>query len=158
MQIYNGNNRIMEGRTVPKFTAKQTPVRLLLTVFVIGMAVTVSFAESSKPSMKGPRTAIRQTSSMPEIPTSCMQIAFQDTITFYQHWISPIGGNRCGFRPSCSRYGYTAVSTQGPVLGLMMTGDRLMRCNIWKSPGPDYFLLPNGRLFDPISKNLLIDP
>jgi hypothetical protein len=38
-----------------------------------------------------------------------------------------------------------------------MTADRLTRCNIWKEPGPDYFLLPNGRLYDPISNNLLVE-
>ncbi|MFH0997561.1 MAG: membrane protein insertion efficiency factor YidD [Pseudomonadota bacterium] len=105
--------------------------------------------------MKGPHNL--QSSSTRELPTSCVQIAFIESIKFYQKRISPIGGNRCGFRPSCSRYGYEAVTTQGPIMGIMMTGDRLTRCNIWKSPGPDYFLLPNGRLYDPLSNNLLVE-
>ncbi|GEM_PF-3711600 len=103
------------------------------------------------------RAATLQSASAHEPPTSSAQIAFLEFIRFYQKWISPIGGDRCGFRPSCSQYGYEAIATQGPVVGIMMTGDRLTRCNIWKSPGPDYFLLPNGRLYDPISNNLLVD-
>ena len=108
--------------------------------------------------MKGPHTDNRQKFSTHPPPTSCIRIAFLESIKFYQQWISPIRGDRCGFRPSCSRFGYTAVTTEGPVMGLMLTGDRLIRCNIWKEPGPDYFLLPNGRLFDPLSKNLLVYP
>ncbi|MBI5589256.1 MAG: membrane protein insertion efficiency factor YidD [Deltaproteobacteria bacterium] len=107
--------------------------------------------------MKGPRAGTLQPSPARKPPTSSVQIAFLESIKFYQKWVSPIGGDRCGFRPSCSRYGYTAITTQGPVVGLMMTGDRLIRCNIWKSPGPDYFLLPNGRLYDPLSNNLFVD-
>lgn len=148
----------MEGLAVRERCGIRMFVWLLLSIFVGCILVTFAFAEKSKSSMKCPRTDVRPIFSKPEIPTSCMQIAFQDAIKFYQLWISPIGGNRCGFRPSCSRYGYSAISTQGPVVGLMMTGDRLIRCNIWKSPGPDYFLLPNGRLFDPVQKNLLVDP
>jgi putative membrane protein insertion efficiency factor len=112
-------------------------------------------AGTSKGPMQGPHADNLQSSSTREPPTSCVQIAFLESIKFYQKRISPIYGNRCGFRPSCSRYGYEAVTTQGSIMGIMMTGDRLTRCNIWKSPGPDYFLLPNGRLYDPLSKNLL---
>jgi len=107
--------------------------------------------------MKGPHVGSRPPSSTQELPTSCIEIALLESIRFYQKWISPIGGDRCGFRPSCSRYGYAAIQTRGPLVGLMMTGDRLTRCNIWKSPGPDYLLLPIGRLYDPPSKNLLFE-
>ena len=107
--------------------------------------------------MKGPHVNALQSPAYRDPPTSCVQVAFLETIKFYQKQISPIGGDRCGFRPSCSRYGYSAVTTQGPFVGLMMTGDRLIRCNIWKKPGPDYYLLPYGRLYDPLSSNLLVD-
>ena len=113
---------------------------------------------NANPFMKGPHADTRQQSLTHDPPTSCIRIAFLESIKFYQKWISPTRGDGCGFRPSCSRYGYTAVTTEGPVVGLMMTGDRLIRCNIWKEPGPDYFLLPNGRLFDPLSNNLLVYP
>jgi putative component of membrane protein insertase Oxa1/YidC/SpoIIIJ protein YidD len=48
-----------------------------------------------------------------------------------------------------------SIEEYGPVTGVMMTADRLMRCNIWKRPGPDYLLLPDGRLLDPPWRNLL---
>lgn len=107
--------------------------------------------------LKGPeetRTARKSAQQVAE--TSCVTLAFKTAIRFYQKTISPVGGvGRCGFRPSCSAYGYQAVSEYGPVIGLMLIGDRLTRCNIWKEPGPDYTLLPNGKLYDPPSKNVL---
>ena len=108
--------------------------------------------------MKGPHARSQQPPPSQQDETSCVKIAFLQSIKFYQKFLSPIGGERCGFRPTCSRYGYAAIHEQGPVVGLMMTGDRLMRCHIWKEPGPDYTLLPNGKLFDPPSKNLLTEP
>ena len=116
-----------------------------------------SFAGASEARMKGPHVGPAQPSSTQELPTSSVKIAFLESIKFYQKWISPIGGDRCGFRPSCSRYGYAAIRSQGPIVGLMMTGDRLTRCNIWKRPGPDYIRFPDGKLYDPPSNNLLLE-
>ncbi len=138
---------------------KERTLILPLCVLTFWLALGVGIAAgASEAPMKGPHADTRQSSATREPPTSCVQIAFLESIKFYQKWISPIGGDRCGFRPSCSRYGYAAVATRGPFTGLMMTGDRLTRCNIWKEPGPDYVLLPNGRLYDPLSNNLLGEP
>ena len=115
-------------------------------------------AWGSEAPMKGPHARSQQPPPSQQDETSCVKIAFLQSIRFYQKWISPIGGERCGFRPTCSRYGYAAIQKQGPVVGLMMTGDRLMRCHIWKEPGLDYTLLLSGRLFDPPSRNLLSRP
>jgi len=108
--------------------------------------------------MKGPGTDQRGPDRSDDIETSSVRIALLGLIKFYQSRISAAGGpDRCGFRPSCSHYGYEAIKEQGPVLGLMMIGDRQTRCNIFKEPGPTYPLLPNGKLFDPVSNNLLFE-
>ncbi|NSW87729.1 MAG: membrane protein insertion efficiency factor YidD [Syntrophobacteraceae bacterium] len=104
--------------------------------------------------MKGPKTASRSSRVEPQASTSCVDLVLLGAIRFYRKDISPIGGNRCGFSPSCSAFGYRALSDYGATRGILMTGDRLMRCNIWKKPGPDYTLLPNGKLYDPPSRNL----
>lgn len=107
--------------------------------------------------MKGPPANHRTFSPQQEMKTSTVDLTFLASIEFYQRWISPIGGGkeRCGFSPSCSAYGYEAVELLGPLPGLVMTADRLMRCNIWKRFEPDYTQLPNGKLYDPPSRNLL---
>ena len=112
---------------------------------------------ASSLTLKGPKERAVQPSGSPKIETSCLTTAFLGGVQLYQRWIAPVRGIECGFRPSCSNYSRISIQEQGPVIGLMMTADRLTRCHIWKGPGPDYPLLPNGKLFDPPSRNLLFD-
>ncbi len=49
-------------------------------------------------------------------------------LEFYQKHISAIDGNRCPMNPSCSEYARQAMKKHGPILGWIMTCDRLMRC------------------------------
>ena len=119
----------------------------------------LSSALGSDLTMKGPREKVPSQHNVDRaVETSCVKLAFLGAIRLYQKRVSSIGGpDRCGFWPSCSVYGYTAIEEEGPVTGLLMTADRLTRCNLFKGPGPDYTLLPNGKLYDPPSKNLLFD-
>jgi putative membrane protein insertion efficiency factor len=130
-------------------------------VISIGCAVwmlgVVPFAHPSDFMMKAPKVKRAAPIVNQGDETSSVSLAFLGVIRLYQKRVSPIGGDRCGFWPSCSAYGYSAVREQGPLLGLIMIGDRLTRCNIWKEEGPDYFLLPSGKLYDPPSKNLLFE-
>jgi putative component of membrane protein insertase Oxa1/YidC/SpoIIIJ protein YidD len=87
--------------------------------------------------------------------TSSVRLVFLGAIELFQKRISPIEGPRCGFSPSCSAFGHQAIREQGPVRGVMMTADRLMRDTILTVPGPGYTVLPNGYYFDPVSRNLL---
>jgi uncharacterized protein len=119
--------------------------------------MTVSQAFCSGEAMNGPPEAKPRSPSGKPPETSLARIALMGAIEFYQKRISPIGASRCGFHPSCSAFGLQAVREKGALLGVIMTGDRLTRCNIFKGPGPDYLLLPNGRLFDPVSRNILSD-
>ena len=114
-------------------------------------------ASASDFTMKGPKEKPVPSGGSQEIETSCLTTAFMGGVQVYQRWISPVRGIECGFRPSCSHYSLISIREQGPVIGLLMTADRLTRCHIWKEPGLDYFLLPNGKLFDPPSRNLLFD-
>lgn len=47
---------------------------------------------------------------------------------FYQEHISVADGNRCAMAPSCSRYSLQAFEKHGPIMGWIMTCDRLIRC------------------------------
>lgn len=103
--------------------------------------------------MRGP-VSPRFVSSEQPPETSSVTLAFLGLIRLYQRQVSPTTTGRCGFSPSCSAYAVEAVRACGPCLGIVLIGDRLTRCNLWKSEGPDYTLLPNGRLFDPVSYNI----
>ncbi len=133
---------------------------VLLILFLLCFAGgPLSSALGSDLTMKGPREKVAHRQSENQaLETSCVKLVFLGAIRLYQKRVSSSGGtDRCGFRPSCSVYGYTAIEEEGPVIGLLMTTDRLTRCNIFKGPGPDYTLLPYGKLYDPPSKNLLFD-
>ena len=131
---------------------------LLFIFLVCSMVNLPPLAFGSDLTMKGPKEKGPDRNVSREIETSSVKFVFLGTIRGYQKRVSCIGGiDRCGFRPSCSIYGYSAIKEEGPLIGLLMTADRLTRCNIFKKPGPGYTLLPNGKLYDPPSKNLLFD-
>ena len=110
----------------------------------------------SNAAMKGPPAVPPRVSVGDRAPeTSSVRLVFLGAIELFQKRISPIEGPRCGFTPSCSAFGHQAVREQGPVRGVMMTADRLMRDTVFTVPGPGYTVLPNGFLFDPVSRNLL---
>jgi putative membrane protein insertion efficiency factor len=50
-------------------------------------------------------------------------------IRFYQRFISPSLPPSCRFTPSCSQYGYEAISKYGFFKGGWLTFKRLLRCN-----------------------------
>ena len=132
-----------------------TPIVLLFWIAISLLSpATTTFGSDFM--MKGPGEELRvpEKASGPE--TSSVRVAMQGLIRFYQIFVSPAGGpDRCGFRPSCSHYGYQAIQEQGPVVGVMMIGDRQTRCNIFERLG--YTRLPNGKLYDPVSDNLLFE-
>lgn len=59
-------------------------------------------------------------------------------IRAYQQTVSRILGPVCGFYPSCSAYGVTALERHGPVRGSVLTGWRVLRCNPWSGGGVDH--------------------
>ncbi|WP_082026529.1 membrane protein insertion efficiency factor YidD [Flammeovirga sp. OC4] len=50
------------------------------------------------------------------------------SIRFYQKYLSERLGNRCVYNPSCSRYSEMAFRKKGFYKGLILTIDRLKRC------------------------------
>jgi putative component of membrane protein insertase Oxa1/YidC/SpoIIIJ protein YidD len=75
-------------------------------------------------------------------------------IGFYQDHLSGADGSRCPMFPSCSQYAAEAVQKHGPIMGWVMTFDRVMRCGrseVRLAPG----ISVNGqtRVHDPVSAN-----
>lgn len=58
-------------------------------------------------------------------------------IRFFQIVISSQDGANCRFHPTCSRYGKESVETHGLVIGSLLAGDRIIRCNPYNEPGDD---------------------
>lgn len=50
-------------------------------------------------------------------------------IRFYQFTLSGQQGDVCQFKPSCSRFAYSAIHKYGAFWGFLLATDRLQRCN-----------------------------
>lgn len=50
-------------------------------------------------------------------------------ISLYQLVLSPFVGGQCRFAPSCSNYAKQAILLHGPLLGSLLAGTRICRCN-----------------------------
>jgi uncharacterized protein len=77
---------------------------------------------------------------------------FMGLIRIYQRTISPLLGPVCRYYPSCSHYGYEAMSVHGAAKGTILTAWRILRCNPWSSGGIDE-VPPRGRWHSPTALN-----
>ena len=61
--------------------------------------------------------------------TSELKLAATGLIRLYQKFISSQDGPTCSFIPSCSRFCMGCIQEYGILRGLLLTADRLLRCN-----------------------------
>jgi len=81
-----------------------------------------------------------------------LNITAEWMLSFYKKFISPLqGGNICNFFPTCSQFSQQAINDYGVLVGLLMTSDRLLRCNpsAWQYLDQYYSNLKDGKIFDP---------
>ncbi|MBM3450983.1 MAG: membrane protein insertion efficiency factor YidD [Armatimonadetes bacterium] len=55
----------------------------------------------------------------------------------YRKIVSPFLPRSCRFHPSCSEYAAQAVLRHGVILGVWLTGRRILRCHPWHPGGSD---------------------
>jgi putative membrane protein insertion efficiency factor len=58
-------------------------------------------------------------------------------IRFYQLAISPFTPPSCRYIPTCSQYGYEAITKHGLIKGGFLTAKRLLRCHPFSRGGFD---------------------
>ncbi len=76
--------------------------------------------------------------------TNPIEWGFIRFIRFFQIYISPQDGPNCRYHPTCSQYTLLAIKKYGPLLGIIMGADRLLRCNPLGAWGRD---LPEENYF-----------
>lgn len=82
----------------------------------------------------------------------CGYILIQ-AIRFYQHYISPVIGDRCLMYPSCSSYAVQAIKKHGCLIGSVMTSDRLIHEANETDQAPAIEKEGDSRYYDPVSGN-----
>ena len=65
--------------------------------------------------------------------TSELKVVATGLIRLYQKFVSSQDGPTCNFHPTCSRFGMACIQEYGVVRGMLLTADRLLRCNGSKS-------------------------
>ena len=80
-------------------------------------------------------------------PAGAAVVAAEWAIRLFQIFVSPQDGPSCMYSPTCSRYGYLSVSRYGFFTGMLMAGDRWLRCNPFGYPGEDQ---PEDNYFGPL--------
>lgn len=87
-----------------------------------------------------------------------LSVASRWALDFYKANISELQGqNICNFHPTCSQFSKQAIDRYGFVPGILMTADRLERCNpyAWDYCGSFYHGVTDGRMNDPVEAHLL---
>jgi putative membrane protein insertion efficiency factor len=74
-------------------------------------------------------------------------------VKLYQRHISPIDGDRCPMYPTCSQYGIQAMHKHGPLIGIVMTADRLMHEADERDFAPARKVGNRYRFIDPVENN-----
>ena len=82
--------------------------------------------------------------------TSELKLAATGLIRLYQKFISSQDGPTCNFHPTCSRFGMRCIQEYGMIRGLLLTADRLLRCN-GSQLGHYHKDEATGKYVDPIS-------
>ena len=82
--------------------------------------------------------------------TSELKLAATGLIRLYQKFISSQDGPTCNFQPTCSRFGMACIREYGVARGILLTADRLLRCN--GSQSQHYHKdSVTGKYMDPVS-------
>ena len=61
--------------------------------------------------------------------TSELKLALTGLVRLYQKFISSQDSPTCSFSPSCSRFCMACIQEYGVLRGVLLTADRLLRCN-----------------------------
>jgi putative membrane protein insertion efficiency factor len=95
---------------------------IVIEIVFLGLSQPVSCAGSElEPTIK--RTSLeKNVHPKKDILTESAKLA----IRFYKNFISPVSGDRCRMKPSCSTYSTEAYSRYGFFMGSLLTLDRFL--------------------------------
>jgi putative component of membrane protein insertase Oxa1/YidC/SpoIIIJ protein YidD len=83
-----------------------------------------------------------------------LKFLMHGSVWFYQDFISSQDDSYCNFAPSCSHYAQEAISSIGILKGIILTSDRLQRCNGSAYFSNDYvYDITLGKFLDPVNNN-----
>lgn len=100
--------------------------------------------EAAKVQKRAPAPKFRQ--------TNLPKIYLLGAVRFYQVAISPADGSSCELYPTCSGYAMDSLRKHGPIVGFVMTSERVMR-NHTGEYYPGIYKFGRWRNHDPVEFN-----
>jgi len=124
----------IEVRLIPAFFFKLAAMRkkfkIGLPILWFALFASMSFSQESQKWSGYWETSLNLPPHPPSIQTPTLFSASALVwIRIYQKAISTQDLPSCAFHPSCSRFAFAAINEFGIVKGVLLAGDRLMRCN-----------------------------
>ncbi len=101
-------------------------VIFLVSAVYADEATDLTFIRKANPITKPKPQEIRRFNPL---ETSEIKLAATGLIRLYQKFISSQDSPACNFLPTCSRFGMACIQEYGVVRGILLTADRLLRCN-----------------------------
>jgi len=74
-------------------------------------------------------------------------------LTFYQKTVGPVVSGRCPMYPTCSQYSVESIRKHGPLVGIVMTADRMMHELDEQNHAPLIKVGGRYRYSDPVRNN-----
>ena len=108
---------------------------LLMAILLVSPAIADEAADLGFISKVNPMLADNRTPQPKEAPRldpreiSELKLAATGLIRLYQKFISSQDKPACNFHPTCSRFGMACIQEYGVLRGILLTADRLLRCN-----------------------------
>ncbi|MBN1754611.1 membrane protein insertion efficiency factor YidD [bacterium] len=127
---------------------------ILLSLISISYYATGLFAaDSSRVSTKVADDRHVNQKELIELPTNPVKMLAGLVIDLYQFFFSHQDNQECQFDPSCSEFAKQAFEQYDPLQAILMTSDRLIRCNPFAYRY--YPLNSRGSLRDPVEENTI---
>ena len=104
------------------------------------------------PVIDGP--SVSQRAKAPTLSgSSAAALPFLALIRGFQHYVSPVDGDRCMLYPTCSTYGLQAFRKHGALKGIVLTADRLLHEYDEGAFAPRIIKHGHLRYYDPLEYN-----
>ena len=108
---------------------------LLMAIILVSPAIAdeaadLDFIRKVNPMLTDNRTPQpKETLRLNPREISELKLAVTGLIRLYQKFISSQDKPACNFHPTCSRFGMACIQEYGVLRGILLTADRLLRCN-----------------------------
>jgi uncharacterized protein len=97
-----------------------------------------------------PRSYVYDQNTSPVQKYNPLNAAFGGLLFVYQNVLSPQFSAHCLYAPSCSEFSKRSIQKYGLLKGLLLSADRVMRCNRMAATGIHPLRIQNNKASDPV--------